>query len=502
MKNKPSYCASVFAPANHLSAVRWVLPLTLLVVFYLGVSSGSAQDFGFGDSDSWTISASNQLEYSSDRKTHQDIFHNWTDVDLVYGDYGANLRYEAHQPDDWGVNWQRLSFRNFQFSSEFLEVTAGNYYAIFGRGLILRSYENRDIRHDNNIDGVRGQVEFEGFRLTMLGGTATGRYERLDDPLHAADGKVAVTEWMNLGGSYLRSNVTDFGLVRMYGGNAAVALPHVDLYVEVAEKKNPSGEYVPGDGTGIYASANIFTAGLGLALEYKDYDKLALTNKDVTFNNPPALAREHAYTLLNRHAYVLDMVDERGYQAEITGTPTEGLSVLANGSYTTDREDDLMFSEIYGELEYEYEDRATLKGGFSRQETRQEAGDPVRLAPVVDVIYYLSEATTLNFVLEHLYTQKYDGDLTYYEQILSLSLSQSPIASLTLTHERTTEWKTTEEWMGRRDWLIGTLDMALGDNHNLSLSVGSRREGKVCAGGVCVDKPALNGWEIKLLSRF
>jgi hypothetical protein len=56
--------------------------------------------------------------------------------------------------------------------------------------------------------------------------------------------------------------------------------------------------------------------------------------------------------------------------------------------------------------------------------------------------------------------------------------------------------------MGRRDWLIGTLDMALGDNHNLSLSVGSRREGKVCAGGVCVDKPALNGWEIKLLSRF
>jgi hypothetical protein len=47
-----------------------------------------------------------------------------------------------------------------------------------------------------------------------------------------------------------------------------------------------------------------------------------------------------------------------------------------------------------------------------------------------------------------------------------------------------------------------TLDLTVGDNHNLSLGVGSRRKGKVCAGGICVDKPALDGFEIKLLSRF
>ncbi|MGB3092954.1 MAG: DUF6029 family protein, partial [Candidatus Zixiibacteriota bacterium] len=209
-----------------------------------------------------------------------------------------------------------------------------------------------------------------------------------------------------------------------------------------------------------------------------------------------------AYTLLNRHAYEPALIDERGIQAELTSSPLEGLSVLANYSYTADSDDELIFSEAYGELEYDYEDRATLKGGFSRQKNKQEQGDPVRLAPLLDIEYYLSDSNSVNFILEHLHTDKYDGKLTYYDQILSLSLSQSSIGSITLTHERTTEWEVREAWSGGKDWLIATLDLSLGENHNLSLSVGSRRKGKVCAGGVCVDKPALDGFEIKLLSRF
>ncbi len=502
MENKSSSRADFLSRTRKmiLSGVR-ILP-SLLLFFLTVIPAGFAQDFGLGDDGSWSISASNQLEYSTDQKTHQDFFHNWTDLDLTYHTYRVNLRYEAHQPDDFGRTWQGLSFRNIQFSNELFELTAGTYYVLFGRGLILRSYENRDLRYDNNIDGVKGNLEFEGFRLTMLSGTATGRYERLEDPLHAADAQMAFTDWLSLGGSYLRADVTDFGLVRMFGGNATFSFPNADLYAEYAKKDNPTGEYIPGDGSGIYASANLYTPGIGLTLEYKDYDKLDFIDKDVTFNNPPALAREHTYTLLNRHAYVLEMMDERGYQAEVTTTPADNLSVLVNGSYTTNRRDDLAFSEIYGETEYDLAEKAVIKGAFSRQEYKTEPGAPVRLAPVVDLIYYLSDATSLNFILEHLYTEKYDAKLTYYDQILSLSLSQSPIASLTLTYERTTEWKTQEEWSGNRNWLMGTLDLALGDSHNLSLGLGSRRKGKVCSGGVCVDKPALDGWEIKLLSRF
>ncbi|UCB52462.1 MAG: hypothetical protein JSV10_10875 [Candidatus Zixiibacteriota bacterium] len=506
MINRSSFLGLAFPLKNRKRAMVCLGLAALLSI--PAASLSFAIDLDFSDSDSWEISASTQVEFSSDRKTHQDIFHSWTDLDLTYGMYGVNLRYDAHQPDDWGVSWQKLAFRNFHLTSEFLEITAGNYYVLLGRGLILRSYENRDLRYDNNIDGVKGTVEFEGFNLTLLGGTATGKYDRLSDPLHAADGKVAVTDWLTAGGSYLRTHVTDFGLVRFHGANASLNLPNVDFYAEYAKKYNPSQPFEPDEGEGIYLAGNVFTAGLGLTLELKHYEdflflnpNLPPPNEGVTLNNPPPLAREHMYTLLNRHAYVLEF-DERGIQAELTSSPFEGLSVLANYSRTTDHEDELIFSEAYGEFEYDYSDRATIKGGFSRQKSKQEEGDPVRMAPVVDLIYYLSDSDNINFILEHLYTDKFDDKLTYYDQILSLSFSRSPTGSITLTHERTTEWEVREAWSGRRDWLIATLDLTLGENHNVSLSVGSRRKGKVCAGGVCVDKPALNGFEIKLLSRF
>ena len=493
MKNKIVYPNLSFV-IRHL---LFVILLSSFVIF----DSSFAQDIDFSDTDSWEISASNQLEYSLDKKNHQDIFHNWFDFNWIYDLYNVGLRYEAHQPDDWGKTYQELSYRYFELSPEFLKLTVGNYYVTFGRGLILRSYENRDLRHDNNLEGIKGTIDLDGFDLILLGGTPKGRYERINDPLHGADGSIAFFEWMTLGGSYLRTNVTDFGFVRLYGGNATLIFPHLDLYGEFARKDNSSEKYIEKDGEGVYLSSNLYYTGFGLSLEYKDYERFDFINGDVTYNNPPSLTGEHLYTLLNRHAYILNLCDEKGWQIQTTSTPHDKLSLLANYSYTTDHEDKMIFSEIYGEMKYDYKDLATIKGAFSRMENKREGGSPYFLAPVFDLTYYLSEQTNVAFVLEHLWTNKYDGDLTYYDQILSLSLSHSPIISLTFTHERTTEWKT-RDWSGKKRWFLTTLDLSLGENHNLSLGIGSRRASKVCSGGICIDRPALDGWEIKLLSQF
>ncbi len=464
----------------------------LVILFFLCiVQRGSAQDF--------EISASNQLEYSLDRKNHQDIFHDWFDFHWTHGLFNAGLRYEAHQPDDWGETYQDISYRYFQLSSESFELTAGNYYEMFGRGLILRSYENRDLRHDNNLDGVKGTLNLDGYDLTLLWGTPRGKYERINDPLFGADAKIAALDWVTLGGTYLRTDITDFGFVQLSGANLGLSLPHLDLYGEYARKDSVEDKERPGDG--VYVSSNFYYSGFGLSLEYKDYERFEFTNGEVTYNNPPSLVKEHLYTLLNRHSYVLNLYDEKGYQAQVVSTPYENLSFLANYSYTTHHDDELIFSEIYAEAEYDYKDLATIKAGFSRMEYTKEEGEPYYLAPVFDFTYYLSEQNSLAFILEHLYTNKYDGDLTFYDQIISLSFSHSPIFSFTLTHERTTEWET-RAWSGKKNWLIATLDWALTEKHNFSLSIGSRRAGKVCSGGVCTDRPALDGGEIKLWSQF
>jgi len=483
-----------------LFVIRHLLFFIFLSSFVI-LPSSFAQDSLLSEIESWEVSASNQLEYSLNQKTHQDIFHNWFDFSWTYDVYNVGLRYEAHQPDDWGKTWQKLSYKYFELSPEILKLTVGNYYVMFGRGLILRSYENRDLRYDNNLEGIKGTVDLEGFDLTLLGGTPMGKYERVNDPLQGADGKIAFVDRMTIGGSYLRTDITDFGFVRLFGGNLGLTFPHLDFYGEYARKDNPSGEFIEKDGDGIYLSSNLYYTGFGLSLEYKDYKRFEFINKDVTYNNPPSLTKEHVYTLLNRHAYILNLSDEKGIQVQISSTPFQEFSLLANYSNTTDHKDKLIFSEIYGEMEYDYKDLGTIKGGFSRMENKREDGSPYFLAPVFDLTYYLSEQNSAAFVLEHLWTSKYDGKLTYYDQIISFSLSHSPTISLTFTDERTTEWKT-KAWSGKKNWFITSLDLALGERHNLTLSIGSRRAGKVCSGGVCTDRPALDGGEIKLLSRF
>ena len=446
------------------------------------------------------LSASNQLEYSLDRKNHEDIFHNWFDFNWRGDLYNLGLRYEAHQPDDWGETYQAVSFRYFTLSQEFLELTLGNYYAMLGRGLILRSYENRDLRQDNNLDGAKGKVDLDGYQLTLLWGTPRGKYERVNDPLFGADTEIDIFHWMSLGGSYLRTDIANFGFVQLYGGNLGLRLPHLDFYGEYARKDSvKEREEKPGDG--IYLSSNLYFTGFGLTLEYKDYQRFDFTHDEVTYNNPPSLTREHAYTLLNRKAYVLNLYDEKGIQAQAVSAPYEDFSLLASYSYTSDHDEKLVFSEIYGEMEYDYKELATLKAGFSRMENKKDAGTPYYLAPVLDLTCYLSQQNSIAFLLEHMWANKYEGDVTYYDQILSLTFSHSPFFSLTLTHERTTEWET-RAWSSRKNWFILTLDAALTERHNLSLSLGTRRAGKVCSGGICADRPALDGFEIKLLSQF
>jgi hypothetical protein len=92
--------------------LSFVIFFSSLVIF----QSSFAEDFDLTDTDSWEISASNQLEYSLDNKNHQDIFHDWFDFNWTYSLYNVGLRYEAHQPDDWGKTSQELSYRYFQLS--------------------------------------------------------------------------------------------------------------------------------------------------------------------------------------------------------------------------------------------------------------------------------------------------------------------------------------------------------------------------------------------------
>jgi hypothetical protein len=52
------------------------------------------------------------------------------------------------------------------------------------------------------------------------------------------------------------------------------------------------------------------------------------------------------------------------------------------------------------------------------------------------------------------------------------------------------------------EWLSGAVKVRFAERHNLEVSFGDFRGGKICVGGVCFVEPGFSGAKLRLLSTF
>lgn len=450
-----------------------------------------------------TLSGSNQLEFSLQNNKYPAwrSFECWSEVVASYKWYNLGFRFEQHLPSDKDSVWDDLTLKYFQMQKWDFDITLGDYYTTFGKGLLLRSYEQRELRYDNNLEGAKINWNKNIFNLTFIWGKGIGQQRQRKDPIIGTDFKIDLLDWLKLGASYLDTKPKETGRTRLLGINGEILLSHLNFYAELAEKYNPQNSFLPDRGRGAYLSSNVFSSGWGLSLEYKDYKDLDFSDGDLAYNQPPALTKEHLYVLLNRNSHILNTDDEKGFQAELNCSPINRSNLVLNYSLTQNHQDKDLFREIYLQAEYDFPEKAQLKGATAYRKSEEESGNPKGTFIVSDLTYYLGPNNSMNFTLEHLLTESDGGGTTYsliqfYEQVISLSFSHSPVYSITLSHERTTEH------LPKRNWSMVSLDFNLDQRNNLSLSFGSRRAGKVCYGGMCTYKPELEGIEAKLLTHF
>jgi len=145
----------------------------IALLFFICSIYLSAQDIGI----------SNHLEYAYDVNKKIEILENWFNADYRKDFFTAGIRLDIFQPNDpdpsisrgkerfAGIDYKYLKL-DIGNADESFEITAGNYYALFGRGMILRSYEDRTIRVDNNLLGFKVKGSYKGFVLTALSGSA------------------------------------------------------------------------------------------------------------------------------------------------------------------------------------------------------------------------------------------------------------------------------------------------------------------------------------------
>lgn len=467
--------------------------ISVFFLFWIAISIANAQI---------RFSGNNHLEYSHNESKdvtqygsqRNDFLENWTEGYLSYKNWRAGIRLGIHNPPhifspDQSIQKLSLERRFLEYDSGNLNIVAGHFYSLFGRGLVLRFFENRQLRYDTRIDGLKINYIHPRFSVKLVSGEPINRVNERHDLFHAGEVKINPFRTFFVGGTFLTTHPTEKQRVNWASFLSEFNFDYGSIYFEYAQEDNPNALM---QGKAIYLNTNIFLGAFSLLAEYKDYDQFE-QYEGAYFNNPPLVAREHLFSLLNRHQLVQNADDEQGMLFE-AGYPVIEDGILTLHYSRTENDARLKrHEEYYSQFDWTTPFDWEVLFGFGKQK------DPSAryLNFVNSTSFGLSDAFSLKSIFEHQHTKRLLNLQQFYSQAITIGLSHLSGWTVSFLGERTTEQQSPKNY-----WGAVQFNLNLSQKLELSFIAGSRRKGKYCVGGVCVIKPELEGIEATLITRF
>ena len=513
------------------SFVYTIILLLLILVLISPIRAQSENDWL-----TWPqgLGFSNQLEYSYNVETEREIFENWLNLDYSLGMFSSGLRFDIFQPNDPDPSISRgkdkyaeIDFIYFKADigekNEGLSVTGGNFYTLFGRGMVLKSYEDRAIRIDNNLLGLKATGKYVDFILTGLSGMAANSNNERLDILHALDLEYGGWRPLKLGAT-IASNLPpseETARTTLASVRAIPSFWNIDIYAEYTAKFNEDikqnifngSESIVGQG--FYGNLNFYLGALSLLGEYKYYDNIAFTSQDGTifYNTPPSVRLEYTYTLPNRHPSPLNQADEQGLQLAVgynlsddtylNAAFTQTQTLPSSSYYQRVNQINVPVStqlkEYYISGQQSWSEDLTTIAAFAYNE--ELATNTKNITPILENRFYFGEVNTIKLIIEHQHVTDRTTTEQYYTDVLSIEYLRSPNFSIAVV----TELQTKEPDPGRtvrKFWGFVQTGYKIGGHTDISLLVGTRQSGNICIGGVCRYEPAFQGVEVKVLTRL
>jgi hypothetical protein len=471
------------------------------------------------------ISLSNQLEFSYDKELQRQTFENWFNLNYSYGNFKTGLRYEVFQPNDINpavnrgkVNYSDISFKYLEYEigekKSKINTIIGNYYTTFGRGLLLKIYEDRNVRVDNNLQGIKFEANFNNFRLKAVSGMAENSKAERKDVLRGFDAEFRGIDKLNLGFSVVSNQpyFEEFKPTTLFSGRFAYKFDFFDIYTEYGIKKNSQLEdnlnqnYV---GKAIYSNLNFYIKDFSISTEFKYYDNFKLTSYDGTiiYNTPPSLTFDYSYILLNRHPFSLNHNNEVGFHisADYLVNDENKLTVNYGRTYSLEKdsffkkisnsttESELLLEDIFAKFE-NTSNYFGLTFGFGYK--MEAITNTKSLTPVCEFKYFIDEVNTIKAVVEHQQNNVLPTDEKYFDDVITLEWMNSPDFSLSFVGEMETREPEIDK-IERNFWGFIRFGYNLFDNSEITLLAGTRQAGNICIGGVCRYEPEFSGIELK-----
>lgn len=490
-------------------------------------------------------------------------------LNLIYnqGNFEVGMRYEAYKNPLLGFDSRYkgsgLAYRYISYSSDFIEVTAGDFYEQFGSGLILRAYEERQLGWDNAIDGFRFRLKpANGVQVTGLIGNSRSFWAKSTGIVRGGDVNFEVHNiiedllpediLLNLGGSVVSRFEADQSSVYHLPENVLAYSARMNLsgsnfnidgeYGYKYNDPNATNHMTYNPGTGLILSGSYFTEGIGLAVNMHRIDNMEFrTDRDSRGNNLilnfiPPLTKQHVYRLLTIFPFSTQMNGQAGMQTELTFKIPRGdwggeygTNVNFNFSNVNSIKkdwiddttynapffefgDDTYFSEYSIEiirklnktfkLAINYSNLLFNKDVIENQGVKTFGMVHANVA-VVELTTMFSSKHALRTELQHLWS-------TQDSAIVTPDNINGNWAMLFLEYTIAPSWYFTvfDEWNYGNDdpdrqlhYLSASVAYIHGNNR-IGLGWGRVRGGVVCVGGVCRNVPASNGFNISVTSSF
>ena len=299
------------------------------------------------------------------------VINSYMNVNYSVNKFRAGIRLESYLPAIAGYpafySGSGIPFRFFQYASDEITVTVGNFYDQFGSGLIFRSYEERALGLDNAMEGA--SLRFapkKGVELKGLIGRQ--RVNFVDGNLFNSDGTVrGIDASLNLNDLIPGFDESDFkisiggSLVSRYQSvaNDTLILPknvgsygaRIDMrykrfylngeYVHKENDPNALNNYIYNSGHGAIFNLGYSQKGLGIILTGKSLDNMAfrsdrsILGNQAFINYLPATSNNHTYNLPGTlYPYATNLKGEVAYQLDVLYKLAKG--TFLGGKYGTD----------------------------------------------------------------------------------------------------------------------------------------------------------------------
>ncbi len=506
------------------------------------VLAAAAGAYGVDMTEWLSVNGTNTAVYLRQREDG----HRWT-WDILQAEvwawrFAAGAEAEFNHPrrpvfesNELDIEGDELIQRYARYRDDIFDLRAGNYDKTLGKGLTLRSYEDRDFGVYQRLDGgvADAYVPVGGrdwIDVTALWGRNKHEKEKQERYDRVAGGQLTVrpADFFYVTGSGAKADVVedpetsgrDTSENTVYAGGLGGGWQYFDLYGEYAVREGYDTIFQEDvEGKGFYGIVTGYMPRSSVSFQYKLYDDLAYR-----YNNPPPVSVDENMLTGTGSA----SRGEWGYYVQASANPISDVHVRGGYSYADDKvgENDVKAEELeqyLADVRYDLPWSVVVEGAYEHLGKLQYLGmdvfGDIRRTPSLTVSWtpWDDHSFSTKFEREEKTDYTAGGGIFIYNRA-DVGYTYSSWLGLTVSYEDSDQ-KAQElvdpgdplrgipaVYRFKNNWLWGEVRLnwysEVLQNHVLTIGYGSRRGGQVCSSGVCQTEAPFTGLKVSLESSF